>query len=208
QELLGPHTIQLLDTYDSIQGARHAAELARPLWGVRLDSGNFDSLSRQVRTILDEAGLRDAKIMGSGDLDEDRIGELVAAGAPIDSFGVGTELATSGDAPSMGTIYKLVDIDGRPVAKWSEEKSSLPGAKQLFRFPDRDVLALADEPTPDGAEALLHRVILRGEWVGEPPPLESIRERAAGSLRSAGPRRVERSAGLAAMVDRMREEQK
>ena len=95
-----------------MEGARRAAELGRPLWGIRLDSGDFLTLSKQARAILDEAGLRDARIMASGDLDEWRIAELVAAGAPIDAFGVGTELATSGDAPSMGAIYKLVEIEG------------------------------------------------------------------------------------------------
>ena len=87
----------------TIEGARRAARSGRPLWGVRLDSGDFDALSRQARAILDDAGLRDAKIMASGDLDERRIGELIAAGAPIDAFGVGTELATSGDAPVDGS---------------------------------------------------------------------------------------------------------
>src|SRR5262249_4439098 len=136
QEVLGQNTIQLVDTYDPIEGTRRAAALGRPLWGIRLDSGDFLTLSKQARAILDSAGLQDAKIMASGDLDECRIASLVAGGAPIDAFGVGTELATSGDAPSMGAIYKLVEIEGRPAAKWSEDKASLPGSKQIFRFPD------------------------------------------------------------------------
>src|SRR6202171_3542312 len=162
QSLLGPHTIQLVDTYDPVEGVRRAAKLGRPLWGIRLDSGDFLTHSKEARAILDAAGLQDAKIMASGDLDEWRIADLLAAGAPIDAFGVGTELATSGDAPSMGAIYKLVEVDGRYTAKWSEEKASLPGSKQLFRFPDRDVLALAEECGPAGAEALLRPVILKG----------------------------------------------
>ena len=137
--------------------------------------------------------------MASGDLDETRIAELVAAGAPIDAFGVGTELATSGDAPSMGTIYKLVEIEGRPTAKRSEDKGSLPGAKQLFRFPDRDVLALADEPTPAGAEALLRPVILKGQLVEAAPDLETIRRR----VQALAPRPLEYSAALTALIDRM-----
>src|SRR5205807_8890306 len=152
QKLLGPHTIQLVDTYDPVEGVRRAAALGRPLWGIRLDSGDFLTQSKAARAILDAAGLHDAKIMASGDLDEWRIADLLAAGAPIDSFGVGTELATSGDAPAMGAIYKLVEINGRHTAKWSEDKASLPGAKQLYRFPDRDVLSLAIEPPPPGAE--------------------------------------------------------
>ena len=208
QEVLGPHTIQLVDTYDPLEGTRRAAALGQPLWGIRLDSGDFAALSRQARAILDDAGLRDAKIMASGDLDERRIGELLAGGAPIDAFGVGTELATSADAPSMGTIYKLVEMEGRSTAKWSEEKASLPGAKQLFRFSDRDVLALADESCPEGAEALLRPVILKGQWVGEAPSIAAIRQRAAESVRAVQPRPMELSGALTALVDRMREERK
>src|SRR4029077_12678032 len=208
QKLLGPHTIQLVDTYDPVEGVRRAAELGRPLWGIRLDSGDFLTHSKEARAILDAAGLRDAKIMASGDLDEWRIAELIAAGAPIDAFGVGTELATSGDAPSMGAIYKLVEVNGRDTAKWSEDKTSLPGAKQLYRFPDRDVLALASEPRPQGAEPVLRPVILKGQLVGEPRSLKSIREYAAESLRTVEPRPLEHSAALTALMDRMRSEPK
>ena len=102
QRLLGESTVYLIDSYDTLEGARRAAALGRPLWGVRLDSGNLVELAPAVRKILDDAGLRDAKIMATGDLNEYKIHELVAAGAPIDVFGVGTELATSADAPIAG----------------------------------------------------------------------------------------------------------
>jgi nicotinate phosphoribosyltransferase len=206
QKLLGASTIQLVDTYDPIEGIRRAAELGGPLWGIRLDSGDFLALSKQARAILDAAGLHEAKIMVSGDLDETRIAELAAAGAPIDAFGVGTQLATSADAPSMGTIYKLVEVEGRPTAKSSEAKGSLPGSKQLFRFPDRDVLALAGEQTPDGAQALLRPVILKGQLVQTAPDLESIRRCAAESLNTIAPRPLEHSEGLQALMDRVRTE--
>ncbi len=111
QKLLGESTVYLIDTYDTIEGARRAVELGRPLWGVRLDSGNLVELAPAVRKILDDAGLTDAKIMATGDLSEHKIHELVAAGAPIDSFGVGTELATSADAASLGVVYKLVELE-------------------------------------------------------------------------------------------------
>ena len=199
QDVLGPHTIQLVDTYDPIEGTRRAAALGRPLWGIRLDSGDFLALSKQARAILDAAGLPDAKIMASGDLDERRIGELVAAGAPIDVFGVGTELATSADAPSMGAIYKMVEVNGRPTAKWSEDKASLPGAKQLFRFPDHDVLALASESCPPGAEALLRPVILKGQLV-EQPPIRKVGQ--ADSLP------VLHSDALTVLIDQIRMERK
>jgi nicotinate phosphoribosyltransferase len=134
----------------------------------------------------------------------------VAASAPIDAFGVGTELATSGDAPSRGAIYKLVEIDGRDKAKWSQDKISMPGAKQLFRFRDRDVLALAEESCPPGAQALLRPVILKGQLVEAAPGLEAIRDYAAESLRAcaAAPRQVEHSSALAALMDRVKAEQK
>jgi nicotinate phosphoribosyltransferase len=149
QHLLGENTVQLIDTYDPLEGIRAVAAIGKPLWGVRIDSGDFFPLSREVRRILDAAGLPDAKIMASGDLDEARIGAIVEAGAPIDAFGVGTELAISGDSPSIGSIYKLVEIDRqgsiRYTAKNSPDKSTLPGAKQLFRYPGFDLLALENE---------------------------------------------------------------
>ncbi len=184
QNVLGESTVQLLDTYDTLEGARRAAKLGGPMWGVRLDSGDFDSLSRQVRGILDEAGLRDAKIMVSGDLDEYRIRELVRGGAPIDAFGVGTQLATSADAPSMGSVYKLVEVEicgiKRFTAKYSADKGSLPGAKQVFRDVARDVIARSGECGK--GEALLRPILLGGRLIEPLPTLEQARQRAAESI--------------------------
>lgn len=191
QELLGPNTVYLIDCYDTIEGARRAASLGEPLWGVRLDSGNLVELAPAVRKILDDAGLRSAKIMATGDLNEYKIHELVAAQVPIDVFGVGTELATSADSPSLGVVYKMVehDVDGsrRFTLKLSEDKATLPGAKQIFRFADHDLLARAGEcPTcPKGspaAEALLRPVILAGRLVEPLPSATEARRRAADSL--------------------------
>jgi len=217
QKLLGPQTVQLIDTYDTLEGARRAAELGRPLWGVRLDSGDVISLARQVRKILDDAGLQDARIMATGDLDESKIGDIAAAGAPVDSFGVGTELATSGDAPSMGTVYKLVELDicgiKRFTAKFSEEKATLPGAKQVFRLPDRDVLARAAECCT-GSVALLQPVILGGRLLEPLPDAHTARARALEqiaklparlrSLDPAEPHPVVHSKDLAALIERTR----
>jgi nicotinate phosphoribosyltransferase len=187
QKLLGDKTVQLIDTYDPIEGAHTAARLGKPLWGVRIDSGDFFPLSREVRRILDAAGLHDTKIMASGDLDEYRIAAIVDAGAPIDVFGVGTELATSADAPSMGSIYKLVEIESngktRSTAKHSPEKGTVPGTKQLFRFPDLDVLGLESE-CMEGAEALLKPVIIGGRLAEPLPSAKQIRERAQESLKN------------------------
>jgi nicotinate phosphoribosyltransferase len=184
QKVLGESAVQLVDTYDTLQGSRRVASLGAPLWGVRLDSGDFAALSRQVRAILDEAGLREAKIMVSADLDEYRIRDLVHSGAPIDSFGVGTQLATSGDAPSMGAIYKLVETETcgikRFTAKYSDDKGSLPGGKQLFRDAARDVVARSGECGK--GEALLRPVILGGKLVEPLPTLEQSRRRAAESI--------------------------
>ena len=186
QELLGPVTTYLIDSYDTLEGARRAASLGEPLWGVRLDSGNLVELARAVRSILDQAGLPGARIMATGDLNEYKILELVAAGAPIDAFGVGTELATSSDAPSLGAVYKLVEMEAggerRYTAKYSEDKATLPGAKQVFRYAARDVIGRAGE-CPSGAfEALLQPVILNGKLVRELPSAAEARRRAQAAL--------------------------
>jgi len=184
QRVLGEAAVQLLDTYDALEGARHAAKLGKPLWGVRLDSGDFAALSRQVRAILDEAGLQDARIMASGDLDEYKIRDLVQSGAPIDSFGVGTQLATSADAPVMGAVYKLVELDihgiKRFTAKYSDEKTTIPGSKQVFRAEARDVIARSGEC--GNGEALLRPVMLGGQLVEPLPSLEQSRARAAAMV--------------------------
>ena len=174
QAMLGPATVYLIDTYDTLEGARLAASLGRPLWGVRLDSGNLVELARAVRKILDDAGLHDAKIMATSDLNEYKILEFAAVDTPIDAFGVGTDLAVSYDSPSLGVVYKLVELDGRHTAKFSEDKHTMPGSKQIFRFSDRDVVAASWECigcSDDGKEApraLLQPVILNGELVERP----------------------------------------
>ena len=127
---------------------------------MRLDSGDFDALSRRVRHILDDAGLDYVRIVASGGLDEYELERLVQGGAPIDMFGVGTRVGVSADAPSCEMVYKMVCYGGRPVMKLSDGKASLPGGKQVFRRYDADgkmagdVIALADE-TLESGEPLL-----------------------------------------------------
>jgi len=190
QRLLGDRTVHLIDTYDTLEGARTAARLGHPLWGVRIDSGDLAQLSRDVRHILDDNGLHDARIMASGDLDETKIEALVKAGAPIDAFGVGTELTTSADAPSIGAVYKVVAIGNpgevRYPVKTSPEKHTIPGAKQLFRLPDHDVLALNTECL-SGSEALMKPVILGGTLIEPLPDAAKIRRRASTALRDWPP---------------------
>lgn len=210
QKFLGQGTVQLIDTYDTIEGARRVISLGEPLFGVRIDSGDFVALSREVRSLLDQAGMQHAKIMLSGDLNEDRIARLLADGAPVDSFGVGTELATSGDAPSMGAVYKVVELESngvaRATAKYSTEKSSLPGAKQIFRYPDHDMVGCSYE-CACGAEALQKPVMVNGQIVCK-RTLDQSRERARKQMAAIDFRNhtVEQSRELMELASKVREE--
>ncbi len=147
--------------------------------------------------------------MASGDLDESKIAAIVATGAPIDAFGVGTELATSGDAPSMGAIYKLVEIkhDGevRYTSKSSPDKHTIPGTKQLFRYPEFDLLGLHNE-CAGGAEAMLKPVIIGGDLVCPLPSVDQIRKRAGCALAQwpSGARRTEYSPALERLLTCMK----
>ena len=180
----------LIDTYDPLAGAEVAARLGRPIPGVRLDSGDLLDKSRRVREILDRQGLRATKIVASGDLNEFRIAELVSENAPIDVFGVGTDLATSRDVPALSVVYKLVETeqDGRVEykTKFSEQKVHSPGRKQVFRFSfdgryDHDLIARAGENYPE-AEGLLRPVMRNGRRVDGRLMLDKIRSKALENL--------------------------
>ena len=109
---------------------------------MRLDSGDLAALSHEVRRILDEAGLKDTRIMATNDLNEKRISDLLVAGAPIDAFGVGTELATSADARRCPLFIRWSNCGRRShsyTAKYSLDKVTLPGAKQIYRYADYDL---------------------------------------------------------------------
>ncbi|HZP02169.1 MAG TPA: nicotinate phosphoribosyltransferase [Terriglobia bacterium] len=183
--------ILLIDTYNPIEGAETAAGLKRKVPGVRLDSGNLLEKSRQVREILDRQGLHEAKIVASGDLNEYRIEELVSRGAPIDLFGVGTDLATSRDVPALSVVYKLVETERgghvEPKTKLSEEKVYYPGRKQVFRYSingqyHHDLVARANEYWPD-AEPLLRPLMKEGRRLDSPVPLGELRSRTLRNLR-------------------------
>jgi nicotinate phosphoribosyltransferase len=189
QRLLGPSTVFLIDTYDTLAGARLAARVGPPIWGVRLDSGDLASLSREVRRILDAAGLHDAKIFATNDLDEHRLAELVRSGAAIDAFGVGTQLATSGDAPSISAVYKIVELKTagsvQYTAKFSDEKSSLPGAKQIFRYPTHDILALSGECKDDPeVQPLVRPVLIGGQLIEPLPSTAALQAHATAAVRA------------------------
>jgi nicotinate phosphoribosyltransferase len=180
-------TTFLVDTYDTAAGVRAAVQVIRDLHltenlGIRLDSGDLDALSRHARTILDDAGLPGVAIFASGGLGELDVERLVQARAPIDAFGVGTQLGVSADAPGMDSVYKLVDYAGRPVMKLSAAKATLPGRKQVFREPDRDVLALREDDPPAGTTPLLEPVMVGGRRTGPPPTLADGRERLERDL--------------------------
>ena len=179
----------MIDTYDTLEGARTAARVGREmasrglrLRGVRLDSGDMVELSRQVRAILDDEGLTDVEIFVSSGFDEFKIADTLAAGAPIDGFGVGTQAGVSSDMPFLDIVYKLVRFDGRPIRKFSAGKKTLAGAKQVFRHTDgegrfvQDIIGTAGE-TVSGAAPLLETVMSGGRIVADQPDLTAIRDR-------------------------------
>ncbi len=157
-----PRSTYLVDTYDTIEGVKAALEtIGDDVSSVRLDSGDLASLTRQTRALLKERKREDVKIVVSSDLDEYEIERLITEG-DFDVAGVGTRLATSDDAPSLGGVYKLTQIDGRPVAKFAEAKITYPGSHQVFRHQRDghahfDSLGLTKEPSYEflGTEALL-----------------------------------------------------
>ena len=177
----------LIDTYDTVRGARIAAEVAHRLAddgitvaGVRLDSGDLAALAVQVREVLDGKGLPDVQIIASGGLDEHRVAEIVATGAPIDAFGVGTSMTTSEDDPNLDIVYKLVEDERGPQMKVSTGKRTLPGIKQVFRTDSGDTIALAEEDL--AGDPLLERVMVDGARTADPVPVDAIAERAAAAI--------------------------
>ncbi len=182
------NTVLLIDTYDTLVGARKAVTVAREmqqagesLRAVRLDSGDMVQLSQQVRKIFDESGFPDVRIFASGGFDEFKIQKILADGANIDAFGVGTRMGVSADAPYLNMAYKMVMYNGRPVMKLSSGKISLAGPKQVFRqrtqdgFFKRDLIGLLDEDIDD-SESLLVPVMKDGKRLFPSEPLPKIQE--------------------------------
>ena len=175
----------LVDTYDTIAAVKLLAQkFGAVVPAVRLDSGDVLRLSKQARKILDAAGMTKTRIFCSGDLDEHRIAKLVAGGAPIDSFGVGTQLATSYDAPALGGVYKLVSAAGGGRIKLSRAKATYPLPKQVWRHKGKDLICAADEARPGKDwQPLLRRVDLAAR-----EPLSSMRDRAMAELKKLPPK--------------------
>ncbi|MBM4437692.1 MAG: nicotinate phosphoribosyltransferase [Actinobacteria bacterium] len=220
-----PETVLLVDTYDTLQGVRHVIDLARELGpefrvrGIRLDSGDLAALARAARALLDAAGLGRVQILASGNLDETAIAALVAGGAPIDGFGVGTLMGVSSDAPYLDVAYKLVEYAGAGRMKTSPGKATMPGRKQVVRvFADgvavRDVVGLRAERL--AGEPLLRPAMRQGKRSGAAPTLDESRQRAASEVHrlparvralapAVPPYSVEISAGLARERDAVRQ---
>jgi nicotinate phosphoribosyltransferase len=187
ESLFPEHEVLLVDTYDTLAAIEKIIRSGLRPKSVRLDSGDFVELSREVRRRLDRAGLTQTRIFASGDLDEFAIADLLTRGAQIDAFGVGTALATSKDAPALSGVYKLVDVDfgqgpaGR--AKLSNEKATYPCRKQVFRTHDRegnysgDIVAGEDEIYRE-AQPLLTQVMRKGKRVLPSSSMQHIQERA------------------------------
>lgn len=182
------NSVLLIDTYDTVAGARKAVTIAQEmarkgqrLRGVRIDSGDLAALARSVRRIFDAAGFSDVKIIGSGGLDEYELEQLAKENAPYDSYGVGTKMGVSADAPWFDIAYKLVEHNGRPVLKLSTGKVSSPGRKQVYRFTEgqghleKDLIALRTEKIPE-AEPLLKKVMEKGRVIRPYPSLGEIRD--------------------------------
>ena len=184
--------VLLIDTFDTLEGARAAASVARELEqenvkirAVRLDSGDLRTLSIEVRQILDEAGLPDIQIFASGDLDEYRIARLLDGGAPIDAFGVGTQLVTSADVPALSVAYKLVEDQTGPKFKLSTDKRSYPWAKQVYRFSDGDFYSkdvVVRETEKSEGQPLLEHVMKSGARSVESDSLSELQERCRSSV--------------------------
>jgi nicotinate phosphoribosyltransferase len=189
------NVVLLIDTYDTLEGARNAVQLAREmaergerLIGVRLDSGDMVDLSRRVRKILDDAGFSDVKIFASSGFDEHKISRVIEEGAQIDAFGVGTRLGVSADVPYFDIVYKMVHFRDRHIRKRSPGKVNLAGEKQVFRQFDekggyrKDIIGRKEEPPPENARPLLETVMEKGERLVPEKDLQGMRKRVAQNL--------------------------
>ena len=210
-DVYGDRTVLLIDTYDSARAVDRIAAAGLAPLGVRLDSGDLLAESRTIRARLDAAGLGGTRIFASGDLDERRIAELMEHRAPIDIFGVGTALSTCSDAPALGGVYKLVEVERaglvQPVLKLSRGKGTYPGRKQVWRVADRgaathDVLAGDREPPPGRGRALLSQVMRRGRRLRSASAVQEIRDRAlrAVEMLPAGVLRLDEPADYRVVV--------
>jgi nicotinate phosphoribosyltransferase len=185
---LGKNTTLLVDTYDISEGIRRAIAVAGPdLRAIRIDSGDLSVLARQSRELLDSLGALDTKIVVSGDLDEYAIAALAAE--PVDVYGAGTAVVTGSGAPTAGLVYKLVEVDGRPVVKRSENKATVGGRKTAVRRHKPTGTATEEVVVPQGTppaaphdRALQRRYVVGGEPAPDLPRLTTSREHLRACL--------------------------
>lgn len=181
-DIYGENSILLIDTYDTEKAAQNISKFKNSIKAVRIDSGDLVDHSKKVRKILDENGCDKVLIVASSDLNENKIKDILNNDAPIDAFGVGTELATSRDDPAVAGVYKLMEYNTKPKIKISEEKLTYPGKKQIYRFYNEhgefkeDILMLDNEPAPSNSEALLNPVMKKGLLITELPDLKTIQQ--------------------------------
>ncbi len=182
KNIYGDNTILLIDTYDTEQAAKKISKFKNSIKAVRIDSGNLIEHAKKVRKILDENGCEKVLIVASSDLNEYKIKKILESNAPIDAFGVGTELATSRDDPTIAGVYKLIEYNHKPKIKISEDKLTYPSKKQIYRIYNKqggfkeDILMLDNEPAPPNSEALLIPVMKEGILITELPELNNIQQ--------------------------------
>jgi len=175
-------SIFLIDTYDTEEGARKSCKFGNKIRGVRIDSGNLIDHAKKVRNILDKEGCDKVLIVASSDLNEYKIKQILDNKAPIDAFGIGTELATSRDDPTISGVYKLIEYNEIPKIKVSEEKLTYPGIKQVNRIFDKsgifkeDILRLDEEPEVPNSKPLLIPIMRDGKLIYELPKIDEIRQ--------------------------------
>ncbi|HYS40859.1 MAG TPA: nicotinate phosphoribosyltransferase [Pseudonocardiaceae bacterium] len=188
-DVLGPNTTLLVDTYDITKGIDLAVKVAGPeLRAIRIDSGDLGVLARHARAQLDSLGAHNTRIVVSGDLDEFAIAALRAE--PVDAYGVGTSVVVGSGAATAGMVYKLVEVDGRPVAKRSSHKESRGGRKSALRRHketgtslEEVVYVVGSEPAAEPYDRVLPIPLVRGgETVADVPTLEQGRERLREAL--------------------------
>ncbi|MEV4706396.1 nicotinate phosphoribosyltransferase [Actinoplanes sp. NPDC049316] len=178
---LGKNTTLLVDTYDIAQGIRNAIAVAGPdLRAVRIDSGDLSVLAQHSRELLDSLGATETKIVVSGDMDEYAIATLAAE--PVDMYGAGTAVVTGSGAPTAGLVYKLVEVEGRPVVKRSENKATVGGRKTAIRrhkptgTATEEIIVSQGVPDHQANDRLLQRSFVAGGEIADLPTLQESRD--------------------------------
>jgi len=181
-QIYGKNSILLIDTYNTERAATNISKYKNNILAVRIDSGDLIQHSKLVRKILDENGCEKVTIVASSDLNEYKVKEIINKNAPIDAFGIGTELATSRDDPALSAVYKLIEYNRNSKIKISEDKVTYPGIKQIYRIYHKnglfkeDIMMLENELEPSNSEALLIPIMKQGKLIYNIPDLDTIQQ--------------------------------